>query len=379
MKNILVTGGAGFIGSHLVKKLIEIGYKVRVLDNLSEQIHNDLSAPYSWATDLGVELIKGCITSRKDVQFALEGINSIIHLAAETGTGQSMYEVERYNRINTLGTAVLLDVIANSPQLNIERILLASSRSVYGEGAFVCDNCSPLQRLNPQPRSSEQLANGIWEPQCKNCEKSLKSIPTKESDTINPASIYAVTKFTQEELVRIFCSSLGIGYGILRLQNVYGEGQSLNNPYTGILSIFSTRIRMGVELPIFEDGLETRDFVHISDVVRAFISALQSDNAINTVVNVGTGITTTVSEVAKELSLAFGKKPNIVITGEYRLGDIRHNSADVIKLNKLLACNPEVNLSSGLKSFSDWVLTQKLPDDRLAMANEELKDKGLMK
>jgi len=203
-------------------------------------------------------------------------------------------------------------------------------------------------------------------------------LPTREDDRIQPASIYAATKYAQEDLVRIGCESLGLGHAILRLQNVYGEGQSLNNPYTGILSIFSTRVRRGLELTAFEDGLESRDFVHVSDVVQAMLLALTSESPANAAINVGSGVPTSVLEVASQLTIALGGTPAIRITGEYRVGDIRHNVADISRLRSILGYAPQVDLAEGLRRFCQWVLQQPLPEDQLGRANAELKARKLM-
>jgi dTDP-L-rhamnose 4-epimerase len=378
MKKILVTGGAGFIGSHLCPILINSGFSIVILDNLSPQIHGKMATPPSWIEELNCTFIFGSVTNRKDLEIALEDVDGIVHLAAETGTGQSMYEIEKYNQVNSQATALLLDIITNNDQLNIKRILLASSRSVYGEGAYECRSCADNQRIFPKPRTPEALTAEKWTAACDSCGNLLETIPTKETDKIQPASIYAATKYAQEDLISICCESLGIGFGILRLQNVYGEGQSLNNPYTGILSIFSTRIRRDLHLPIFEDGKETRDFVHVEDVANAFNAALTAKEAPNTIINVGTGELTTVIDIATQLTLAFNKEPNIVVTGEYRLGDIRHNRADITKLKTVLNYQPTITLPEGLKRFVNWVETQALPEDKLDKANAELKARNLM-
>lgn len=379
MSKILVTGGAGFIGSHLIPALVRAGFSVRVLDSLSPQIHGAVPAGLDWLLGASsVEFVRGSVTSPDDVRSALRGVGAVIHLAAETGTGQSMYAISHYTAVNTLGTAVLLDVLANSADRGVRRLVLASSRSVYGEGAYVCRACSPQRRVYPPPRSPEALAAHRWEPACAACGAALTAVPTREDDGIAPASVYAATKFAQEDLVRIACGSLGIGHAILRLQNVYGEGQSLKNPYTGILSIFSTRIRRGLTLPIFEDGLETRDFVHVDDVARAFVAALTAETPPDGPVNVGSGVPTTVADVAGKLSAAFGATPDLVVTGDYRVGDIRHNCADIGRLRTSLGCEPAVALPEGLRRFAAWVTTQPLPEDRLDAANAELRQRKLM-
>lgn len=376
---ILITGGAGFIGSHLAKCLLNAGFALRILDTLSPQIHGSVPAGLDWLKGENIEFIRGSVTERRDVEAALEGVGCIVHLAAETGTGQSMYEVARYNEVNTQGTALLLDVLANSPSHGVKRIVLASSRSVYGEGAYSCEPCGSLgERVFPGARTGEQLAKHQWEPFCPRCQSPLKMLATRETDQVRPASIYAATKFAQEDLVRIACESQGLGYAILRFQNVYGEGQSLKNPYTGILSIFSTRVRRGLELTAFEDGLETRDFVHVEDIAEAIHRCLTVPKPVNDVINVGSGIATSVLEIAEKLTVALGFEPNIRVTGDYRLGDIRHNFADIGRLKNLLGYTPRVSLDEGLRRFAAWVLTQPLPEDLLEKANAELRARKLM-
>jgi dTDP-L-rhamnose 4-epimerase len=354
MKTVLITGGAGFIGSHLAKLLLSSGFNVRILHTLSSQIHGAVPQGLEWLKDRAINYFRGSVTDRAALTSALEGVEYVVHLAAETGTGQSMYEIARYNEVNSQGMAVMFDILANSRNTSVKRIVLASSRSIYGEGAYACSACSNMDgRLFPDSRTSSQLAAHRWEPLCKRCGCELTSIATHEDDRVRPASIYAATKFAQEELVRVACEALGIGYAILRLQNVYGEGQSLNNPYTGILSIFSTRVRRGLQLTAFEDGP-------------------------NSVINVGSGVATSVLEVAIGLSEVLGHKPDIRVTGEYRLGDIRHNVADITRLREVLGYTPQVSLRDGLARFCDWVLAQPLPEDLLDRANAELKDRKLM-
>ena len=378
MKLVLVTGGAGFIGSHLVPVLLGRGYAVRVLDPLSPQVHGDVPRGLDWLRADGVEFQRGSVSSRQDLVRALTGVDQVVHLAAETGTGQSMYEIARYNEVNSQGTALLLDVLANDPQHTVERVVLSSSRSVYGEGAYVCQACSPDTRVFPASRGQAQLAAHQWEPLCTRCGAALSMVPTRESDQVLPASIYAATKFAQEDLVQVACRSLKIGYAILRFQNVYGEGQSLKNPYTGILSIFSTRVRRGLHLPVFEDGLESRDFVHVSDVVNAVLSSMTGPTPANEVINVGSGVATSVLEVATQLSRVLGAEPQIKVTAEYRLGDIRHNVADIGRLRTALGYTPQVSLVEGLTRFARWVLTEPLPEDLLDKANAELRARKLM-
>jgi len=374
---VLITGGAGFIGSHLTPKILQAGFKVRILDTLSPQIHGAVPKDLDWLHQDGVEFIRGDVTSRTTLERALDGVHAVVHLAAETGTGQSMYEIARYNEVNTQATALLFDVLVKTEQKTVRRVLLSSSRSVYGEGAYVCASCNH-QRVFPGSRQGDVLARAEWEPICPTCQQPLQVVATRETDQVSPASIYAATKYAQEDLVRIGCESMGMDYVIYRLQNVYGERQSLNNPYTGILSIFSTKIRLGSELPLFEDGEESRDFVHVDDVAESLLQGLLIEKAPNTIINVGSGVATSVKEVASELSRAFGFEPKLVITGQYRIGDIRHNVADVSRLKDLLGVTPKISLREGLQRFANWVNQQAVPEDRLEQANNELRARKLM-
>jgi len=377
MESILITGGAGFIGSELAANLLARGKRVRILDNLSPQIHGANAAMPAWTRHPYVEAIHGSITDRAALETALQGVVAVAHLAAETGTGQSMYEIARYNEVNSQGTALLLDILAQSRDRSVERIVLTSSRSVYGEGRYHCTHCG-ADPVYPGSRSAEAMAAARWNPVCPQCGSELTPAPTQESDATQPASIYAATKLAQEDLIRVASEALGIGYAILRLQNVYGEGQSLKNPYTGILSIFSTKLRHGSELPLFEDGEETRDFVHVSDVAEALARALTAEKAPDSVINVGSGIGASVREVAGLLSDALGRPRNLRVTGEYRLGDIRHNAADITRLRAILDFSPQIDLATGIGRFARWAASEELPEDRLDNANAELRERGLM-
>lgn len=374
---VLVTGGAGFIGSRLGRRLQADGHAVRVLDSLSPQIHGPDPQVPDWLRDGSVSFVRGSVTARGDWEVALDEVEAVVHLAAETGTGQSMYEVARYNEVNSQGTALLFDILAHDAKRTVRRVVLASSRSIYGEGRYGCPACG-LEPVYPPARDHAQLKAHKWDPSCPRCGATLVAQPTREDDAATPASIYAATKYAQEELVRIACEAMGIGYAILRLQNVYGAGQSLNNPYTGILSIFSTRVRRGLELPLFEDGEETRDFVHVEDVIEAMAAALTTLTAPNAIFNVGSGVATSVAEVAAALSSALGQESRLSVTGQYRIGDIRHNFANIAKLEERLGIVPNVSLEEGLAEFAKWVLSEPLPEDRLEQANGELVARGLM-
>lgn len=371
-----MTGGAGFIGSHLVRLLRSEGHNVRILDALTSQVHGAVPKDLGWLEESGVDVLRGSVTSRADWQRALEGIDIVVHLAAETGTGQSMYELEKYCTVNMVGTGILFELLAGARGSGVKRVILSSSRSVYGEGAFSCTHCG--FRGTPDPRPATQLQKHEWEPFCPSCKNHLQPVPTTESDAIRPASIYAATKYAQEDLVRISCEALNIGYSILRFQNVYGEGQSLQNPYTGILSIFSTKIRRGLELPIFEDGQETRDFVHVSDVVDALYKSILAPSTQRGIYNVGSGVGTSIEALAIAQCKAFGTEPKLKVTGQFRVGDIRHNVADLTHIGADLGYKSKVSLEDGLRRFASWVLSQPLPEDRLAQANQELIDRKLM-
>jgi dTDP-L-rhamnose 4-epimerase len=374
MRSLLITGGAGFIGTHLTKMALEAGQRVRILDNLSPQIHGNSE----YRAPPGAEFIAGDVTSRSDLERAVDGVDTIVHLAAETGTGQSMYEVDRYYRVNVQGTALLFDILANS-QHSVRNVVLGSSRSVYGEGAYLCRVCHPAGvRRFPKARTPEQLAEHRWAPACPECASEMECTATREDDPLSPASIYAATKLAQEDLVRVACGALGIAYTILRFQNVFGEGQSLRNPYTGILSIFSTRIRLGQSLPIFEDGRETRDFVHVEDVAKALLCAIERPLPGGATLNVGSGRPVSIMEVARLLQEIMSSDIDPHVTGEYRIGDIRHNFGDISRLESVLGFNPGVSVEQGMQRFAQWVQTQPVPEDLLDRANAELKARKLM-
>ena len=376
LKNILITGGAGFIGSNVALKLINLGYTVTVLDNLAAQIHglnHENSSLYQ--NILGkVIFIKGDITNRIDVEKAIEGQDAIIHLAAETGTGQSMYAIERYNHVNVSGTALLLDVLVNQKN-SVKKIILASSRAVYGEGKY---RNSQSESVYPQSRSVELMQNGTFEMTAENGQI-LEPLATDENSKLHPTSFYGLTKLQQEQMVAMVCESIGINFVILRYQNVFGLGQSLLNPYTGILSIFSTQILNGKALNIFEDGLMTRDFINIEDTVDATIKSLESETANNQIINIGTGVATTVLSVANLLVNAYKKEVPVEISGDFRIGDIRHNFADLDKAKRLLNFQPKVSFEKGIQEFTNWVLQQPRTDNHFDQSLQEMKEKGFLK
>ncbi len=380
-KRVLITGGLGFIGLALARTLVRRGVAVRLLDNLSPQIHGVVPQPElgTLLEERHLEVVRGDVSRRQDWVSALSDVTSVVHLAAETGTGQSMYRIGDYTSTNVLGTALLLDVLANDYH-QVTKLVLASSRSVYGEGAYQCAGCGLVY---PPIRSLDSLQAAQWEPLCPTCCGAIHPVATPEIARTSPASVYAATKLAQEDLVRIAASALGIPFLIFRLQNVYGEGQSLNNPYTGILSIFSNRIRQGKLIPLFEDGQESRDFVHVADVSEAMALGLESDGGDGMTMNVGSGVQVSVDTIARNLQRQFAESSALVVSGQYRLGDIRHNFADISAIGKALGFTPKVTLEEGIARFARWVRTQPIaedgPEDGLERANRELIERGLMK
>ena len=376
VKNILITGGAGFIGSNLALRLLSYGYNITVLDNLSEQIHGsdpNKSLLYNSIKDK-VNFILGDVCNENDWIKSIENQDVIIHLAAETGTGQSMYEVEKYVNVNVRSNAILLNCLSNKKN-KIQKIIVASSRAVYGEGKY---SCSEDGVVFPIQRSDYNLSKGDFNPKCPICDNNVTPMPTDEKSPLNPVSIYGITKQNQEQLISLGCKSLGISSIIYRYQNVYGPGQSLSNPYTGILSIFSTRILNNNQIEIFEDGLESRDFVYIDDVVDATFLGLKITDKINTVFNVGSGKRTSVLNVTKALEKHYEHDVNINISGRYRIGDIRHNFADISKIAKI-GFSPKVSFTKGLEKFSNWVKKQKVCKDYFDLSIQEMQSKGLIK
>ena len=380
MEKILITGGAGFIGSNLALALLKKGHQVTVLDNLSEQIHGknpEETSPLYLSIKDKVQFIKGTVACRETLQKAIADNTVIVHLAAETGTGQSMYEIQHYTDVNIGATALLLDILTNEKH-SVKKVVVASSRAIYGEGKYY--NKTKNTFVYPLQRTDDDMQRGDFEvkdPQ--NHSDVLELVATTEDSIIHPTSVYGITKQVQEQLVMTVCPTIGIAGVAFRYQNVYGPGQSLKNPYTGILSIFSTQIKNGNGINIFEDGKETRDFVFISDVVEATVLGIEKESANNQVFNVGTGVATDVITVATELSNNYGIQVPITISGNYRLGDIRHNYADISKAKQLLGFEPKVSFQEGLKQFTDWVNTQEIEEDKYQQSIEEMKAKGLYK
>ena len=375
---VLITGGAGFIGSHIALKLIQKGYEVTVLDSLLAQIHGlapELTSPLYLSIKDKVRFFKGDVTCYSDFEAALKDVDFVIHLAAETGTGQSMYEIKRYVDVNIGGTAVLLDLLTNSNH-HVKRVVVAESRAIYGEGKYFCNKCGYVY---PTERKNEDLAKGDFECHCPKCGGQLTLVATTEDSAIHPSSVYGIGKQVQGQLVHLVCKNIGVESVSFRYQNVYGPGQSLTNPYTGILSIFSTRIKNHKEINIFEDGKETRDFVYIDDVVDATVSGMEIQEANGHVFNIGTGVATDVLTVAQTLCKCFGIVVPLRVSGNYRLGDIRHNYADISLAKRILGFQPKWSFDEGISQFTEWVNHQVLQQDNYESSLEEMKRKGLFK
>lgn len=376
MKNILITGGAGFIGSNLACQLIKKGYNITVLDNLSPQIHGENpaeSSPLFRSIKDKVNFIYGTVTSKDNWETALKDQDVIVHYAAETGTGQSMYEIQKYVDVNINGTAIMLDILANQEH-SVKKVVVASSRSIYGEGKY---RSVEKGIVYPKHRTSEYMDTGDFEVKYPGCVQPLELMATDEESKIHPSSVYGITKQNQEQMIMTVCPTLGIAPVAFRYQNVYGPGQSLKNPYTGILSIFSTQIKNGNGINIFEDGKETRDFVFIEDVVDATILGIEMEEANGEVFNVGTGIATDVITVANALVDNYGIEIPITIGGNYRMGDIRHNFADMTKIKTKLNFEPAFHFDRGIKLFCDWVNAQEVEADNYSQSINEMKIRGL--
>lgn len=367
MKRILVTGGGGFIGRHVVADLIRRNLEVRILDALVEQVHDnkEIDAPY------GAEFMKGDVRNAGDVERALNGVDAVIHLAAEVGVGQSMYEIARYVGSNDLGTAVLLEGLLKQP---VNRIVVASSMSVYGEGAYRTQDGSVVTNARRDPA---QLKAGMWNPVCPEGAP-LSPIATDEQKTVDLASIYALTKYAQERAVMIFGEAYGMHAVALRLFNVFGPGQSLSNPYTGVLANFASRLANGKQPMVFEDGNQMRDFVHVRDIARAFCLALETPQASGHVMNVGSGQSYAIADVASMLAEAM-EVPELTpeIIGKARTGDIRNCFADIGKARELLGYEPEYRLEDSLDEIVTWVRRSSAVD-RGGEMRQELESMGLV-
>lgn len=367
---VLITGGGGFIGRHLARALLERGDSVRVLDSLNEQVHGRTASAQLLGPD--VDVVIGDVRDADIVERALRRVDKVVHLAAEVGVGQSMYQVKRYVSANDCGTAVLMQALIDNP---VERIIVASSMSIYGEGLYRDGDGNLIEDM---PRLARR-ANGSagWNPLDRK-GRPLTPVPTPEWKRPSLASVYALTKYAQERLVMLMADAYRMEAVALRLFNVYGSGQALSNPYTGVLAIFASRLLNGRSPLIFEDGRQRRDFVHVADVSRAFVLALDHPAAPGNVYNVGSGEHRTVTEIAELLAAAMGRNDIAPeVTGKARAGDIRHCFADVAKIRDELGFEPQSNFADGLMELASWVASQQA-HDRVQKAREELEQRGLV-
>lgn len=366
---ILVTGGCGFIGSHIVDRLVSLGHAVTAYDILEPQVHGKKKPVF---LNKGAEYIFADVRNKEKLKKALKGIEVVFHKAAQVGVGQSMYEIEKYVSHNTMGSAILLDLVVNTKN-KIQKLIVASSMSMYGEGAYACESCGDAY---PALRKDEQLAAREWELKCPCCQKPLKPKPTTENKPLMPNSIYATTKRCQEEMFLEIGRAYKLPAVALRYFNVYGPRQSLNNPYTGVAAIFLSQVKNGNAPLVFEDGKQTRDFIYVSDIVDANILAMIRKEADYEMFNIGTGSPQTIAGVAETIIVLNKREIAPNITNKFRSGDVRHCYADSSKIKTMLGFKPKYNFSDGMLKLMEWSDTQKA-HDLTKKAHLELKKKGL--
>jgi dTDP-L-rhamnose 4-epimerase len=368
-RNILVTGGAGFVGSHLVDALLAAGHNVRVFDNLTPQVHGG-GVPAYFASE--AELVAGDMQDAAAVRAALEGMETVFHLAAAVGVGQSMYEISHYMGANTQGTAILLQELLNRKS-QIQKLVLASSMSIYGEGRYLCSQCG---EVSPPLRSTGQLKSKQWEVTCTQCGEVVTPMPTDETKPLQCSSIYALSKKDQEEMCLLYGRTYGLPVVALRYFNIYGPRQALSNPYTGVAAIFASRLLNGNPPLVFEDGKQMRDFVSVKDIVRANLLAMDRSEADGLALNIGSGSAVSIHQVAAALAKALEVEIAVEFTGKYRVGDIRHCFADISLAQERLGYQPGIRFDEGVKDLVDWLQSQQ-PVDRAVEAVAQLSNFGL--
>ncbi len=369
-KRVLVTGGAGFVGSHTADALLAAGHEVRIFDNLTTQVHQDGKSSYIAE---GAEFVHGDMRNKSQVEKAIQGMDVIFHLAAAVGVGQSMYQISEYTATNNLGTANLFQAILDTRSAP-EKIVVASSMSIYGEGNYLCSACGEVA---PAPRPLDQMKEKQWEMRCPQCREVLVPAPTREDKPLQCTSIYALSKKDQEEMTLIFGNTYQIPVVALRYFNIYGTRQSLSNPYTGVAAIFASRLMNRKSPIIFEDGSQMRDFVSVHDIARANLLAMENAGADGKAVNIGSGQPVTITQVAAELEEALGVNLPPQITGKYRAGDIRHCFADISSATQLLGYQPETRLKEGIEELVEWLESQQASDN-VEQAMELLTVHGLV-
>jgi len=370
MKKILVTGGAGFIGSHLVDELVKRNYEVIVIDSIDKQVHTDGIPEY---INLKARYIFEDIRKKKTLEEIVKEVDYIFHFAAKVGVGQSQYQIREYVDVNITGTANLLDILVNKKN-NVKKLIVASSMSIYGEGLYRCEKCG---NVKPELRNFKEEKIDDWEPKCPFCNGNIIPVPTPETLQIKPNSIYAITKKEQEEMSLLIGKTYNIPVVSLRFFNVYGPRQSLSNPYTGVCAIFLSRIKNDKPPVIFEDGLQTRDFIWVGDIVKACILSMEKESANYEIFNVGSGKPISIFEIANLLIKLLVKDLKPEITYKFRKGDVRHCYADISKIKEKIGFEPETTLEEGLKKLIEWAKETKAVD-KFEKAHQELKRKGLV-
>jgi len=363
-KTILITGGAGFVGSHLADGLLAAGHMVRILDDFTPQVHPAGPPDY---LSREVEVMRGDVRDPNRLKKSLAGVDAVYHFAATVGVGQSMYEISRYMSVNTQGTAELLQAILDSKSPP-QKLIVASSMSIYGEGRYVCSQCRAAAA--PSIRSTAQLKAGNWDLHCDRCLGSLEPVPTAEDKPSEINSVYAMSKRDQEDLCLIYGRTYGLPVTALRFFNIYGTRQALSNPYTGVAAVFASRMLNENPPLVFEDGEQMRDFVSVHDIVRANILALDRPQSDGEVINVGSGKPITISRVAELLAKSLGKEVTPIITRKFRAGDIRHCYADISKARRLLAYEPQVSHEDGFGELAEWLVSQRAEDKAETMLKE---------
>src|SRR5579862_6881391 len=362
-KKVLVTGGAGFVGSHVADALLRRGHSVRVFDNLTDQVHSDGFPAY---LSREVEFMQGDMRNLTQVRRAVRNVDVIFHLAAAVGVGQSMYEISRYMAANTLGTANLLQALLDTKSVP-EKLVVASSMSIYGEGKYLCSECGEVA---PPPRSPKQLREKQWQTVCPGCGRSLQPVPTDESKPLQCTSMYALSKKDQEEMTLLFGRTYDVAVVALRYFNIYGTRQALSNPYTGVAAIFASRLMNDASPLIFEDGMQKRDFVSVHDVVQANLLAMERGEADGMALNIGSGNPVTIGDVARQLTRCMGEPVPAEITGKYRAGDIRHCFADISAAKRVLGYAPRYRFQDGIAELVDWLRSQSAVDHAARMVHE---------
>jgi dTDP-L-rhamnose 4-epimerase len=369
---VLITGGAGFIGSHLADLFLEKGYEVRAYDNLDPQVHGEHAGRPAYLNG-EIELVIGDVRDAASVSRALRGCDLLVHFAAAVGVGQSMYEITRYTSINTMGAAVVLEEAVRQKD-HIEKMLVASSMSIYGEGLYRCRSCGEVA---PGLRTAEQLARRDWEVHCPQCGLRCEPAPTPETKPLFPTSVYAVNKRDHEELFLSVGNAYDIPAVAMRFFNVYGQRQALSNPYTGVGAIFASRLLNGKPPVIFEDGGQSRDFIHVRDICLGCMAAIENENAKGEVFNLGTGRQLSVLEMGHALARELGQRSDdFIIKNQYRAGDIRHCYADVSKAARQLGFKALTAFEEGVSELCSWVASQTALD-RVDSATDELAQRGL--